>query len=67
MNRGTIKSALASITTSDILDQLKNSLAATGYRSECTLKLSGTVDDFFSRVSTTDPKHQDHTGISQTR
>ena len=47
MNKETIKSALSAIPTGDFLEKSKDLLATIGYRSERTLELSGTVDDFF--------------------
>ena len=41
-----IESALAAIPDGDLLQTSKDLLAVLGYRSERTLKLSGTVDDF---------------------
>ena len=46
MNKETIKSALAAMPTGDLLEKLKHLLATIGYRSERTLELSGSVDDF---------------------
>ncbi len=46
MNKETIKSALAAMPTGDLLEKSKNLLATIGYRSERTLELSGSVDDF---------------------
>ena len=46
MNKEAIKSALAALSTGDLLEKSKNLLATIGYRSERTLELSGSVDDF---------------------
>ena len=46
MNKEAIKSALAALPTGDLLEKSKNLLATIGYRSERTLELSGSVDDF---------------------
>ena len=46
MNKEAIKSALAAMPTGDLLEKSKNLLATIGYRSERTLELSGSVDDF---------------------
>ena len=47
MNKDAIKSALSAIPTGDFLERSKDLLDTIGYRSELTLELSGTVDDFF--------------------
>ena len=46
MNKEAIKSALAALSTGDLLEKSKHLLATIGYRSERTLELSGSVDDF---------------------
>ena len=55
MNKEAIKSALAAMSTGDLLDKSKNLLATLGYQSERTLELSGTVDDFFEEFSALNP------------
>ncbi len=55
MNKEAIKSALAAMSTGDLLDQSKNLLAALGYQSERTLELSGTVGDFFQEFPALNP------------
>ena len=46
MNKETIKSALAEITTGDFLDNTKVLLATLGYKSDKTADLFGSVDEF---------------------
>ena len=55
MDKETIKSALAAIPTGDFLDKSKELLAMIGYRSERTLELSGTVNDFFEEFPPLNP------------
>ncbi len=55
MNKQTIKSALAAISTGDFLEKSKDLLATIGYRSERTLELSGTVHDFFEEFPPLNP------------
>ena len=55
MNQNDIKSALAAITTGDLLEKSKDLLATIGYRSELTLELSGTVYDFFEEFPPLNP------------
>ncbi|MDE0017290.1 MAG: Eco57I restriction-modification methylase domain-containing protein [Candidatus Poribacteria bacterium] len=55
MNKETIKSALSAIPTGDLLEKSKDLLATIGYRSERTLELSGTVDDFFQEFPPRNP------------
>ena len=48
MNKSAIQSALSVISpTCDFLERSKDLLSTLGYRSELTLELSGTVDEFF--------------------
>ncbi len=47
MNLEKIKSALQTLSTGDFLEKSKNLLATIGYRSERTLELTGTIQDFF--------------------
>ena len=55
MNKEAIKSALAAIPTGDFLEKSKELLGTIGYRSELTLELSGTVDDFFEEFPPLNP------------
>ena len=55
MNKETIKSALAAIPTGDFLEKSKELLDTIGYRSELTLELSGTADDFFEEFPPRNP------------
>ena len=56
MNKEAIKSALAAISpTCDFLEKSKELLGTIGYRSELTLELSGTVDDFFQEFPPLNP------------
>ena len=55
MNKEAIKSALAAMSTGDLLDKSENLLATLGYQSERTLELSGTVDDFFEEFPALNP------------
>ena len=55
MNKATIKSALAAISTDDFLEKSKEFLSTIGYRSELTLELSGTVHDFFEEFPPLNP------------
>ena len=55
MDKEKIKSALAAIPTGDFLDKSKDLLATIGYRSERTLELSGTVQDFFEEFPAPNP------------
>ncbi|MXV78285.1 hypothetical protein F4001_08005, partial [Candidatus Poribacteria bacterium] len=48
MNLEKIKSALQTLSTGDFLEKSKNLLATIGYRSERTLELTGTIQDFFA-------------------
>ena len=47
MNLETISSTLSTLSTGDFLEKSKEFLATIGYRSERTLDLTGTVQDFF--------------------
>ena len=47
MDREVIKAALEAIPTGDFLEKSKNLLSQLGYRSERTLELTGTIQDFF--------------------
>ena len=55
MNKEAIQSALATIPTGDFLETAKALLAALGYRSERTLELSGTVEDFIQEFPAENP------------
>ena len=55
MNKEAIKSALAALSTGDLLEKSKYLLATIDYRSERTLALSGTVDDFFEEFPALNP------------
>jgi len=55
MNQNHIKSALAEMQTGDLFEKSKDLLSALGYRSELTLELSGTVDDFFEEFPAPNP------------
>ena len=56
MNKSAIQSALSAISpTCDFLEQSKALLATIGYRSERTLELSGTVDEFFGEFPPINP------------
>ena len=56
MNQNDIKSALAAMHTGDLLEKSKDLLSTTlGYRSDLTLELSGTVDDFLNEFQTSNP------------
>ena len=55
MNKEAIKASLALISTGDFLEKSKKLLATIGYRSERTLELSGTVDDFFEEFPALNP------------
>ena len=55
MNKEAVKSALAAMSTGDLLVQSKDLLTTIGYRSERTLELSGTVDDFFEEFPPLNP------------
>ena len=55
MNKEVIKSALSAMSTGDFLEKSKDLLAILGYRSERTLELSGTVDDFFQEFPALNP------------
>lgn len=48
MDREVIKAALEAILTDDFLEKSKDLLATIGYRSERTLDLTGTVQEFFN-------------------
>ena len=50
-----IESVLAAMSTGDLLEKSKELLATIGYRSERTLELSGTVDDFFEEFPALNP------------
>ena len=47
MNQNDIKSALAEMQNGNLLEKSKQPLSTLGYRSDLTLELSGTVNDFF--------------------
>ena len=55
MDKEKIKSALAAIPTGDFLEKSRELLATIGYRSERTLELSGTVQDFFEEFPPLNP------------
>ena len=55
MNKQAIKSALSAIPADDFLEKSKNLLSTIGYQSERTLKLSGTVHDFFEEFPALNP------------
>ena len=55
MNHNHIKAALAAMHTGDLLEKSKYLLSTLGYRSELTLELSGTVDDFFDEFPPPNP------------
>ena len=55
MDKEAIKSALAAISTGDLLEKSKDLLATIGYRSERMLELSGTVDDFIQEFEALNP------------
>ncbi len=55
MNQNDIKSALAAMHTGDLLEKSIDLLSTLGYRSELTLELSGTVDDFFEEFRGQNP------------
>ena len=55
MSKEAIKSALAAMFTGDFLEKSKDLLATIGYRSERTLELSGTVDDFIQAFPAPNP------------
>ena len=55
MNKEAIKSALAAMSTGDLLEKSKELLATIGYRSERTLELSGTVHDFLEEFPSLNP------------
>ena len=55
MNKETIKTALAAMSTGDFLEKSKALLATIGYQSERTLELSGTVHDFFQEFPSLNP------------
>ena len=55
MNKDAIKAALAAMSTGDLLEKSKDLLATIGYRSERTLELSGTVDDFIQEFEALNP------------
>ena len=55
MNKEIIKSALAAMSTGDFLEKSKNLLTTLGYRSERTLELSGSVDDFIQAFPAPNP------------
>lgn len=55
MNKDRIKDALAEMHTGDLLEKSKDLLSTLGYRSELTLELSGTVDDFLDEFPPINP------------
>ena len=55
MDKDAIKSALAAMQTGDLLEKSKYLLSTLGYRSELTLELSGTVDEFFDEFPPLNP------------
>ena len=55
MNQNDIKTALAAMHIGDLLEQSKHLLSVLGYRSELTLELSGTVDEFFDEFPPLNP------------
>ena len=55
MNQNDIKSALATMQNGNLLEKSKNLLSTLGYRSDLTLELSGTVNDFFEEFPAQNP------------
>ena len=55
MNIETIKSALAATQNGNLLEKSKDLLSTLGYRSDLTLELSGSVDDFFEEFPPINP------------
>ena len=55
MNQNDIKSALAEMQNGNLLEKSKNLLSTLGYRSDLTLELSGTVNDFFKEFPAQNP------------
>ena len=55
MNQNDIKSALAEMQNGNLLEKSKNLLSTLGYRSDLTLELSGTVNDFFDEFPAQNP------------
>lgn len=55
MNKDTIKSVLAALSTGDLLEKSRDLLATLGYQSERTLELSGSVDDFIQEFEALNP------------
>ena len=55
MNQNDIKSALAEMQNGNLLEKSKNLLSTLGYRSDLTLELSGTVNDFFEEFPAQNP------------
>ena len=55
MNKAHIRSALAAIPTGDFSETSNKLLVTLGYRSERTLKLSGTVEDFIQEFPAPNP------------
>ena len=58
MNKAHIQSALAALSIGDFPETSKNLLATLGYRSERTLKLSGTAEDFIQEFPAPNPNTQ---------
>ena len=55
MNKDAIKFALAAMQNGVLLEKSKDLLSTLGYRSERTLELSGTADDFFEKFPALNP------------
>ena len=55
MNQNDIKSLLAEMQNGNLLEKSKNLLSTLGYRSDLTLELSGTVNDFFEEFPAQNP------------
>ena len=55
MNKEAIKSALAEMQNGNLLEKSKQLLSTLGYRSDLTLELSGTVNDFFKEFPAQNP------------
>ena len=55
MNKDAIKSTLAAMQSGVLLEKSKDLLSTLGYRSERTLELSGTADDFFEKFPALNP------------
>ena len=55
MNKAAITTALAAITTGDFLDNTKGLLATLGYKSDKTVDLFGSVDEFINEYDAPNP------------